>query len=62
MICHTPLCHYCLQVHTIERSSRTLRVVGFALLALFLDPRDGRQPLSRSINDYVLNGGAFQVR
>lgn len=50
------------KVHTIERGSRTLRVVGFALLALFLDPRDGGQPLSRSIADYVLNYGTFQVR
>lgn len=50
-----------LQVHTLERSSRQLRVVGFALLALFLDPRDGGQPQSRSISDYVLNNGAFQV-
>lgn len=50
-----------LQVHTIERSSGTLRVVGFGLLALFLDPRDGGQPLSRFISDYVLNSGAFQV-
>jgi hypothetical protein len=48
-------------VHTIERSSRALRVVGFALLVLFLDPRDGGQPLSRSLSDYVLNSGAFQV-
>jgi hypothetical protein len=48
-------------VHTLERSSRQLRVVGFALLALFLDPRDGGQPQSRSISDYVLNNGAFQV-
>lgn len=49
------------QVHTIERSSRMLRVVGFGLLALFLDPRDGGQPLSRNTADYVINAGAFQA-
>jgi hypothetical protein len=52
----------CLQVQTIERYSRSLRVVGFALLPLFLDPTTGSQPVSRSIQDYVLNQGAFQVR
>jgi hypothetical protein len=36
-------------------------VVGFALLPLFLDPKAGSQPVSRSIQDYVLNQGAFQV-
>jgi hypothetical protein len=51
-----------LQVHTIEQTSRTLRVVGFALLPLFLDPTTGLQPLSHSTSDYVLNAGAFQVR
>lgn len=63
---HDPSCLFIwwmtpVQVHTIERSSRTVRVVGFGLLALFLDPRDGGQPLSRSISDYVLNSVAFQV-
>jgi hypothetical protein len=48
-------------VHTIERFSRSLKVVGFALLPLFLDPTTGQQPTSRSIQDYVLNEGAFQV-
>lgn len=48
-------------MHTIERSSRALRVVGFGLLAAFLDPRDGGQPLSRNTADYVINAGAFQV-
>ena len=38
-----------------------LRVVGFGLLALFLDPRDGGQPLSRNTADYVINAGAFQA-
>lgn len=51
-----------LQVHTIERTSRSVRVVGFALVSLFLDPKSGAQPVSRSIQDYVLNQGAFQVR
>ncbi|WIA19544.1 hypothetical protein OEZ85_004153 [Tetradesmus obliquus] len=50
-----------LQVQTIERTSGVLRVVGFALLGLFLDPKAGGQPVSRSIQDYVLNQGAFQV-
>jgi hypothetical protein len=50
------------QVHTIERRSRSLRLVGCALLALFLDPKAGGQPLSRSLQDYVLNSGAFQAR
>jgi hypothetical protein len=48
-------------VQTIERTSGMLRVVGFALLPLFLDPKAGAQPVSRSIQDYVLNQGAFQV-
>jgi hypothetical protein len=49
-------------VQTIERTSGLLRVVGFALLPLFLDPKAGSQPVSRSIQDYVLNQGAFQVQ
>jgi hypothetical protein len=49
-------------VQTIERTSGLLRVVGFALVPLFLDPKAGSQPVSRSIQDYVLNQGAFQVR
>jgi hypothetical protein len=42
-------------VHTVERFSRRRAVVGFALLPAFLDPREGSQPLSRSLADYVLN-------
>lgn len=49
------------QVQTIERTSRALRVVGFALVPIYLDPKSGGQPVSRSIQDYVLNQGAFQV-
>jgi hypothetical protein len=43
------------QVHTLDRFTRRLAVVGFALLPAFLDPREGGQPVSRSIRDYVLN-------
>lgn len=45
----------------MERYSRALRVVGFAVLNVFLDPKEGGQPVSRSIQDFVLNQGAFQL-
>lgn len=43
------------QVHTLDRFTRERAVVGFALLPVFLDPREGGQPASRSLRDYVLN-------
>lgn len=56
------MCSLLLQLQTVERPSRALRVVGFALVGLFLDPKTAGQPVSRSIQDYVLNQGAFQVK
>jgi hypothetical protein len=43
------------QVYTVERWSRALRVVGYAALACFTDPKTQAQPLSRNMRDYVLN-------
>ena len=43
------------QVFTVERFSGTAALVGSALLPVFLDPREGSQPTSRSVRDYVLN-------
>lgn len=39
----------------MERWSRQLRVVGFACLPVFVDPKTMQQPLSRNVRDYVLN-------
>lgn len=39
----------------MERWTRDLRVVGYANLPCFLDPRTQQQPLSKNIKDYVLN-------
>ena len=50
------------QVHTIEAHSQEVRVVGHAVLELFLDAADNRQPLNRNVREYILNQGAFQVR
>jgi hypothetical protein len=49
-------------VQTIEAHSGEVRVVGHAVLELFLDAADNTQPLNRSVREYILNQGAFQVR
>jgi hypothetical protein len=36
-----------LQVHTIDRFTGSRRVAGYALLPVFLDPKEGAQPVSR---------------
>ncbi len=43
------------QVHTIDRWSREQRVVGYAALNVFIDPKQQLQPLSKNVRDYVLN-------
>lgn len=43
------------QVWTLERFTCSVALVGTALLPAFLDPREGGQPTSRSVRDYVLN-------
>ncbi len=43
------------QVYTIERWSNALRVVGYAAVPCFLDVRTREQPLSKNVQDYVLN-------
>ncbi|KAG1676617.1 hypothetical protein FOA52_008746 [Chlamydomonas sp. UWO 241] len=48
-------------VHTVCRWTRQQRVVGYAALPLFSDPRTGEQPASKNVRDYVLNQGSFQI-
>jgi len=48
-------------VHTVCRWERQQRVIGYAALPLFMDPKTQQQPASKNIRDYVLNQGAFQV-
>ncbi len=43
------------QVYTLERWTGAFRVVGYAALPCFLDPRTKEQPVSKHVNDYVLN-------
>lgn len=43
------------------RYTDELKIVGFAVLNNFMDPKELAQPTSRSVRDYVLNQGAFEV-
>ena len=44
-----------LQVDCIERDSQELRCVGYAVIPLFMDPRENAQPRRKNLLDYVLN-------
>lgn len=44
-----------LQVDCIERDSQELRCVGYAVIPLFMDPREDAQPRRKNLLDYVLN-------
>lgn len=44
-----------LQVDCIERDSQELRCVGYAVIPLFMDPRESAQPRRKNLLDYVLN-------
>ncbi len=48
-------------MHTICRWERERRVVGYACLPVFSDPKTSQQPASKGLRDYVLNQGAFQI-
>ncbi len=52
------------QVTTLDRWSRRLSVVGWAVLHLYIDPKTQQQPVSSYIHDYVLNQvrGCVRVR
>ena len=44
-----------LQVECIERDSLGLRCVGYAVIPLFVDPREEAQPRRKNLLDYILN-------
>lgn len=44
-----------LQIDCIERDSLELRCVGYAVIPLFVDPREDAQPRRKNLLDYVLN-------
>lgn len=44
-----------LQIDCIERDSLQLRCVGYAVIPLFVDPREETQPRRRNLLDYILN-------
>ena len=44
-----------LQIDCIERDSLELRCVGYAVIPLFVDPREETQPRRKNLLDYILN-------
>ena len=44
-----------LQIDCIERDSLELRCVGYAVIPLFVDPREEAQPRRKNLLDYILN-------
>ncbi len=44
-----------LQIDCIERDSLGLRCVGYAVIPLFVDPREEAQPRRKNLLDYILN-------
>ncbi|DBA83915.1 TPA: hypothetical protein ACH3X1_006417 [Trebouxia sp. C0004] len=50
-----------LQIDCIERDSLGLRCVGYAVIPLFVDPREEAQPRRKNLLDYILNQGSWQI-
>ncbi|KAL0028702.1 hypothetical protein WJX79_000762 [Trebouxia sp. C0005] len=50
-----------LQIDCIERDSLELRCVGYAVIPLFVDPREEAQPRRKNLLDYILNQGSWQI-
>lgn len=46
-----------MQVYTVDKWSRNVRAVGYAVLNVFVDPKQQGPPSNRSDRDYVLNSG-----
>ena len=44
-----------LQIDCIERDSLELRCMGYAVIPLFVDPREEAQPRRKNLLDYILN-------
>ena len=44
-----------LQIDCIERDSLELQCVGYAVIPLFVDPREETQPRRKNLLDYILN-------
>ena len=42
-------------MYTVDRWYRDIRVVGYACINVFMDPKQQAAPLSRNIHDYVLH-------
>ncbi len=49
-----------LQIDCIERDSLELRCVGYAVIPLFVDPREEAQPRRKNLLDYILNQVCMQ--
>lgn len=50
-----------IRVDTFEANSRRPVIVGYALLALFLDIETQEQPSRPSVPQFILNEGGFQL-